>query len=434
MPAGELLADLRVVDLTDAYGAYGARLLGDLGAEVVRIEPSGGGAGRRRPPLALDGTSLHHLHRNVGKLITQTGDANVIEGLLAGADIAFCSGSWAAEAQRLSKRHPHLVVASVTPFGQSGRTAGWHATELVSQSLAGVVYRSGVAELPPVSAPGSYCEDVGAVVAAVMSLIALRQTRAGGPGQHVDVSAILALAHCTEMSLPLWSQLKWEQPRAGAGLYPLFECTDGQCRIVLPMSPSEWRSLIAWLGSPPEWTGPQWEQAMLGPAERDQILARLPERFAAGTREQLAAEGDAAGLRITPVLTPAEVLTNEHVVARGSFARVEVGEQRSSGLVPAPVFGVNGQRAGAVTPPRIVAAPPLWERRPAPQAASALQSLPLQSLPRRAFHRRAFHCRGSGSWRSARESLLPKPDGCSANGAPTSSRWSRAADRISSAG
>ncbi|MCW2548097.1 MAG: CoA transferase [Mycobacterium sp.] len=377
----ELLADVRVVDLSGAYGAYAPRLLGDLGAHVVRIEASGTGNGRLRSPRAADGTSLHHLHRNVGKFVIETDDPQVIDGLLAGADIAFCSTATAAvEAERLHARHPHLVVVSVTPFGLSGSTTGWQATELIAQALAGVVYRSGVAELPPVSAPGSYCEDVGAVLGALASLIALWQVRDGGHGQLVDVSSILALAHCTEMSLPLWSQLKWDQRRAGAGLYPLFECTDGLARIVLPMSPAEWRSLIAWLGSPPEWTGPAWEMAMLGPAERDQIVARLPQRFAAGTREELAAEGDAAGLRITPVLTPAEVLANEHVTARGTFAPIDVGGRRSPGRLPASVFGVDGERAGHVTAPRPLTAPPSWEPRPTPQGSPGPVALPLQGI------------------------------------------------------
>ena len=381
MSSSGLLSDVRVVDLTDAYGAFASRLLADLGAEVVRIEAPGGGLGRLRPPHSAGGISLHHLHRNVGKSIIDTDDPSVVEGLLAGADIAFCSDA-TGDAGGLHARHPHLVVVSVTPFGLSGATATWKATELVAQALAGVVYRSGVPDLPPVSAPGSYCEDVGAVLAAFAALLSLWQRRESGDaskrGQLVDVSSVLALAQCTEMSLPLWSLLKYEQSRAGAGLYPLFECTDGLARIVLPMSPVEWRSLITWLGSPPEWTGPQWEQAMLGPAERDQILSRLPERFAAGTREQIAAEGDAAGLRITPVLTPAEVLTNEHVVARGSFAAVQVGD-RVGGL-PAPLLGVNGERSSAGAAPQLLAAPPEWDPRADSPTAAFAASLPLRGI------------------------------------------------------
>ncbi len=373
----ELLADVRVLDLTDGYGAFASRVLGSLGAEVVRVEPADGGHGRRRAPRAADGTSLHYLNRNVDKAVVVDGP-EVLDGLLAGADIAFCSDGSAAEAADIAARHPHLVVVAVTPFGLDGPTSQWRATELVAQSLAGVVYRSGVRELPPVSAPGSYCEDVGAAVAALSAMLGLWQVRDGGHGQLIDVSSVLALAQCTDMSLALWSALRMEQPRSGAGLYPLFECTDGLARLVLPMSPADWRSLIRWMGSPPEWAGPDWEKPMLGPAERDQIMARLPARFASGTREQLAAEGDAAGIRITPVLTPAEVLSNEHTRARETFTQIAVGDEQ--GRVPAGLFGVNGRRAGAVTAPRPLPAPPDWSPRAAPAAVQASKRLPLQGI------------------------------------------------------
>ncbi len=382
----DLLADVRVVDLTDAYGAYASRILGDLGAEVVRIEPTDGGVARSRAPRAADGTSLHYLHRNVGKLVLAADDPAIVDGLLAGADIVFCSEEGASEtARELAARHPHLLVVWLTPFGISGPTASWKATELVAQSLAGVVYRSGVAELPPVSAPGSYCEDVGSAVAALAALLGLHHVRTGGQGVVIDVSSILALAHCTDMSLPLWSLLRGEYPRAGAGLYPLFECTDGLARLVLPMSPVEWRSLIVWMGSPPEWTGGAWEKAMLGPDERAQIMARLPERFAGGTRAELAAAGDLAGVKVTPVLTPAEVLSNEHVLGRATFAEIRVGDAGTPGVLPTGLFGVDGHRVPTVTAPRTPAAAPRWDPRPIPAAGHRSaghrpKALPLQGI------------------------------------------------------
>jgi crotonobetainyl-CoA:carnitine CoA-transferase CaiB-like acyl-CoA transferase len=363
MPAADLLSDLRVVDLTQAYGSFAAKLLADLGAEVVRVEASDIAAGRRRAPRTADGASLHHLQRNLGKSVVAA-DTTDIDPLLSGADVAFWSDDApAGSADELLRRHPHLVVVAMTPFGLAGPTARWRATELVAQSLAGVVYRSGVPELPPVSAPGSYCEDVGAAVGALAGVLALRHIQRGGRGQIIDLSTILALAHCTDMSLPLWSQLRFSAARGGAGLYPLFECKDGLARLVLPMSPAEWRSLIAWLGNPPEWSGAQWQQPMLGPDERAEIVARLPERFAGGTRAELAADGDASGVRITPVLTPDEVLTNEHVTARGTFAEISVGEQLPQIAVTAGLFGVNGVRAGSIIPAATGAAPPAWPPR-----------------------------------------------------------------------
>lgn len=384
---GALLGDLRVVDLTDAYGAMAGRMLAELGAEVVRIERPDGGDGRRRPPHAPDGTSLHHALRNVGKLVVSLdpasdADLRTLDGLLAGAEMAVVADGWGADrpdmsAGALVARHPHLAVVSVTPFGIEGPAADRSATELVAQCLAGVVYRSGVPELPPVAAPGSYCEDVGAVTAAMAGIVALHQSAADGAGQVVDVSSILALAQCTEMSLPIWSMLHFDQVRAGGGLYPLFPCSDGLARIVLPMAPSEWQSLIVWMGSPSEWSGPAWEAAMLGPDERAQLMAKLPEMFASRTREEVTAEADAAGVRVTPVLTPAEVLTNEHVQARGTFTEIPLGGGRAKAF--AGVYGVNGERSPFRGLARSGAAPS-WPARPAPASPPPTAGRPLAGV------------------------------------------------------
>ena len=108
------------------------------------------------------------------------------------------------------------------PSGYPDPTAQWRSTELVAQSLAGVVYRSGVPELPPVSAPGSYSEDFGAAVGALAGVLALWNARHQGGGQLIDLSAISALAHATDMSLPLWSQLKMPAARMRRRALPAF--------------------------------------------------------------------------------------------------------------------------------------------------------------------------------------------------------------------
>jgi crotonobetainyl-CoA:carnitine CoA-transferase CaiB-like acyl-CoA transferase len=375
-----LLDGVRVVDLTDAYGALATRVLAELGATVVRVERPGGGGGARRAPVTDEGVGLHHLHRNAGKTIVErdpavAADRDGVESALAGADLVVVGAAgWGSErgdaytAHAIATRHPHAVVVSLTPFGLTGPAADWASTELVSQAMAGVVYRSGVPELPPVAAPGSYCEDVGAVTAAMAALLGLHQARDEGAGQVVDVSAVLALAQCTDTALPLWSLLQNDQVRLGAGLYPLFDCRDGLARLVLPMTPGDWRALIAWMGSPPEWTGPEWQKAMLGPDERAQILARLPSMFATRTRDEVAAEGDAAGVRITPVLTPAEVLRNEHVDARRTFLPVDVGNGRTGSLT-AGFFGVDGERAAIAGAPQRATDLPRWDARPAASPA-----------------------------------------------------------------
>ena len=384
-PSALPLAGVRVVDLTGPYGPFGPRLLADLGAEVVRIEGGGVPSGEGRFPRTADGRGLWHAHRNLNKGrvsldVTSVDGRTALDGLLAGADIAFLSASAVAslDPSEVLARHPHLVVTVVTPFGLDGPAAAWKAPELVAQSFGGSVYRSGVPELPPVAAPGSYSEDVGASVAALAALMALWQVRDGGHGQLLDVSSILALAQCQDMSLPLWSLLKFDPSRNGAGLYPLFECRDGLARLVLPMAPGEWRSLIAWLGSPPEWTGGGWDLPLLGQAERDEIVAQLPAKFASATRAEIAASADAAGVRVTPVLAPAELLTHEHVVGRGTFATVDVDGAGAQGAVTRSLFGIGGRRDRV---PALMGdlERPAWSPRPVP-AGSASNGLPMAGI------------------------------------------------------
>lgn len=384
----ELLAGLHVVDLTDGHGALAARLLAELGATVVRVEDPWSTAGRTRPPLASDGTSLHHLHRNAGKSVLALDpaddDAHVaLDALLAGADACVVARGWGHGDDRLAPhalgaRHPHLVVVALTPLGLDGPCSSWRTTELVDQALAGVVHRSGVPELPPVAAPGSFCEDVGAVLAAVVALVGVHGREAGdGAGEVFDVSSVLALAHCTDTAIPLWSLLGNDQVRNGAGLYPLFACTDGLARIVLPMSPGEWRALIRWLGDPPEWTGPEWERSILAPPERELVMARLPAMFATRTRDEVTADADANGIRVTPVLTAAEVLAGEHVAARATFAPVSVGD--ATGALAAGFVGVEGVRAAVAAPAATLHAAPVWPARPRP-APSSTRTLPLDGI------------------------------------------------------
>ena len=378
---GELLDDLRVVDLTGGHGRLAARIFADLGAQVLRLEgapPDREGGSWR----VVDGVDLGAFVRSAGVDIVEsdpgsTVDRDALDTLLGGADVALVSDDTWGDPESLVDDHPHLAVVVFTACGRVG-AAAWPTTELVEQAMAGFMIRAGVPELPPVSAPGRMADDMGAVLGVLGALVALVEVADGAPGQVVDVSSVLALAHCTDMSLPLWSTLGMAPQRVGAGSYPLYECTDGLARLVLPMSSGEWRSLITWLGSPAEWTGGEWDEPMLGPAARAAILERLPAMFAAGTREELAAQGDRLGVRITPVLTPAEVLGSEHVAARDTFAEVEVTGAVSGRLVASPV-SVEGERP-APRPARRIDDLPTWSVRPAPTSDRTGRSRPLEGL------------------------------------------------------
>ena len=142
------LAGFRVVDLADEKGELCGRMLADLGADVVRVEPPGGARSRRLPPFH-GGTSLFFAYRNLGKRgitldLAQAADREKLHALLAGADAlieSFAPDALAArglDPAELLRRHPHLVVTSISDFGRTGPLPrlGRHATPCSRRSAA----------------------------------------------------------------------------------------------------------------------------------------------------------------------------------------------------------------------------------------------------------------------------------------------------------
>ncbi len=206
------LAPYRVVDLTTERGWMAGKLLADLGAEVIKIEPPGGDRGRRNGRFADDSgnpeDSLSWWFQNRGKrsvvLDIETDgpvahqDTERLLHLIAGADVvleSFAPG-WLEQQglgpAELLERFPHLVITSVTPWGRTGPKADHRATDLTLSAACGSAWLNGDPDRPPVrcSAP-QFWRHAGAE-AAVYTLIALHHATTTGHGQLVDVSAQLA--------------------------------------------------------------------------------------------------------------------------------------------------------------------------------------------------------------------------------------------------
>lgn len=350
------LAGMRVIDLADEKGELCGRLLAHLAAGVVRVEPPAGAASRRLPPFAPDGaTSLYFAHRNADKRgvtldVEQPAGRELLQRLLADADILIethAPGHLAAiglDPARLIEQHPRLIVASISDFGQTGPYRDCAATDMVGFAMGGMMYRAGIAERPPVVAPGALAYDAAGITAAFAIVMAVYQRLRSGRGQHLDVSVMESVANLADWSLPSFSQAGGFQRRAGSGLvYPVYPCADGHVRMVI-LSPREWRAMRAWLGEPDVVKDEAWEQLMFRLANRDVLDPLFVAHFHDKTKMDLAREAQERGIAVTPVLTPAEVLTNEHAAARGTFVTSRI--DGFEGLLPAGMFEVNGERYG----------------------------------------------------------------------------------------
>ncbi|MEX1021749.1 MAG: CoA transferase, partial [Dehalococcoidia bacterium] len=229
-----------VVDATEGVaGGYAGRLLADLGARVVKVEPPGGERLRRLGPFEGDAPDVEGggLHRalNAGKesvaldLDSEAGRA-AFRSLVLAADAVLESAAPGVMVARglgyddLAGERPDLVYASHTPFGQDGPYAGWATSEIVDYAMGGYMFFSGHPEREPLLAPGLQGALHAGMQLAAGTLLALWHARRTGEGQHVDVSTFESLLNAHAWLTTTWTHEGMVQTRLPSTVTP---CADG---------------------------------------------------------------------------------------------------------------------------------------------------------------------------------------------------------------
>lgn len=340
-PAAAPLAGLRVIDAADGVGEMCGRMLADFGADVIRLEPPQGAQSRQLAPLCPDGsTSYYFAYRNFNKrgisldLQSAPGQAQLFK-LLDSADIYLHSAKPSAtqgtalDPDSLSQQFPHLIVASLTAFGQTGPYADYEPTPDVVFALSGWLSSSGLPDKPPLLMPGAQPYDFAGVIGCFAVLCALIQRHRTGRGQHLDVSALESLAQCNTWQLTNASAARnaGVEPatlRSGTSpVYPLFPTKDGYARPVI-LSPHQWRNMWQWLGEPEEFAAPEWGETLFRMTNLDVLNPYIERLFAQYNMEECAKEGQRRGVVVVPMLKTSDVLVNEHYQSRSTFAPGEV--------------------------------------------------------------------------------------------------------------
>lgn len=201
------LAPYRVVDLTTERGWMAGRMLADFGADVIKIEPPGGDPGRAKGRFADDSghpdDNLTWWFQNGGKRsvtvdLDDDDDRETLIALIAGADVvieSFQPGHLASRGlgpAALLARFPHLVITSISGWGQTGPRAEHRATDLTISAACGSAWLNGDPDRPPLRAGAPQFWRHAGAEAAVQTLLALHHAATTGHGQLVDVSAQLA--------------------------------------------------------------------------------------------------------------------------------------------------------------------------------------------------------------------------------------------------
>lgn len=335
---GGLLSSYRVLDLCGVRGAWCGRILADLGADVIKVEPPEGDPARKLPPFANrpedDKFSLYFATRNMNKRsITLNLEKEEGRGLflrlLASADImvedaapGYYEGLGLGY-KSLAAKYPGLIVTSITDYGQSGpcthRPGG---SAMVAAAFGGLLHRSGYYEKPPCSPPGDLAYFFAGTMATTATLIAILARRRSGQGQHVDLSAVDAVGVC-DWGVPNYSTTRAIQPRNGPGaLYPIVKCRDGYVRILGSISPRQFMTLRKWLGDPEVLQGPEWLDLRYRGANHDLIDILMEEKTRDKTMVELYEEGQMMGLAITPVYQVQDILKDKQYRGRKTFVKV----------------------------------------------------------------------------------------------------------------
>jgi benzylsuccinate CoA-transferase BbsE subunit len=231
------LEGVRVVEFTDEVGSYCGRLLADLGAEVIKIEPPGGGFERRTPPWfhGIEGpdTSLAFWVNNTSKksvvldLDTEEGRAKARK-LALSADIVLEDNPVGYLAGRglgydeLHREKPSLVYTSITGFGQTGPHAKYAYTDIVGQAMSGIMTLAGDPDDPPNIIVGHQANIGACIHASQGTMMALIHAENTGQGQQVDVSAQEASSMSQETAMQTWDLQKRNRTRTGErGMIPI---------------------------------------------------------------------------------------------------------------------------------------------------------------------------------------------------------------------
>ena len=203
-------------------------------------------------------------------------------------------------------RNPELVITSITDFGQTGAYRDWEGNDAVHAAMSGILSRSGLAGRDPLPAPRGMAYETTAIQAAWATLVAYWNRLETGRGDHVDFSILEAATQTMDpaygtASVSRASAFPSTRGRPEAGLYPIFPCADGYVRVVV-LAPRQWRAMRAWLGEPAAFQDERYDAIparLEASAELHDLYAAL---FAGMTKDAIAAEGQARGVPVAPVL------------------------------------------------------------------------------------------------------------------------------------
>ncbi|MBO0801887.1 MAG: CoA transferase [Nocardiopsaceae bacterium] len=346
------LAGIRVVDAATIYaGPMIATLLGDFGADVIKIEhPRGDGLRTwewRKEGESLWWALVGRNKRALSLLLSDPRGADLLRQLLAESDVFvenFRPGTlerWGLAPEDLLAINPRLVVVRVSGFGQTGPYRERPGFGTLAESISGFAHTNGPADGPPLLPQWPLADGVAALAGAFTTMMALRHAEYSGEGQVVDLSIYEPLFWILGAQATAYDQLGIVPDRQGSRTsYNVprgcFQARDGRWVAMSGATRVAAERIVRAIGRD-DLADADWFGDISGRlAHRDEIDDAIATWVAGCDSAEALATFTAAGATVGPVYTIADIMADPHFAARGSVTGVEhpvLGHVRMQGLI-----------------------------------------------------------------------------------------------------
>ena len=374
-----LLAPYRVLDLTGPLGFLTGKIFGDLGADVIKIEPPGGDLARRQPPFLTNGNgshqSLYWLAHNANKRgltldLKQVKGRELFRCLVRRAD--FIIESFAPCVRRelhlgydvLREENPRLILVSISPFGQEGPYKDLEGFDLEIMALSGAMSLAGEKDAEPMRVSVPQAPMWVGAEAAMGAMTALAYRTMTGRGQHVDVSAQVAVMSALAHAPAFWDLNRVNPERAGvfvtgrsvlgAKMRVMWRCKDGWINFIIyggVAGRHTNQQLVAWMdekGLAPDWLKQiDWNAftvTNIDQREVDRLEAPIADFFASVTKNEFLEGAIKRQMLGYPVATVADISSNAQLEARKFWQDVVDPESGRTLKYPGGFAVINGKR------------------------------------------------------------------------------------------
>jgi crotonobetainyl-CoA:carnitine CoA-transferase CaiB-like acyl-CoA transferase len=341
----EALTGVRVLDLAGGVaGGYCSKLLADLGADVILVEPPEGDPCRRLGPFPDDGEDpersglplyLHAGKRSVVADLCGAEGQALLRRLVRDADVLLTAAQPAALArvgldpERLREEHPSLIHVCITHFGATGPCRDWHGDEITDYAMGGYLAFGGDPDRGPLMVPGYQAQHHAGMQGALAALVALAERDRSGLGQFVDVSAVEAM-----LSAHSWTSVAWSHEGQVMSRTPtdLIRCADGWVFFML----TNLEGLALLIERPDLLEDPRFSTVLNRIQHREALQGIVADWCAGQTMETIYRRGQELRVAVTPVATVRDLADSAQLRARDWFQTVEHPRAGSVRLPGAP--------------------------------------------------------------------------------------------------